>query len=747
MIMLLEEIDIPKDSQDKGSLKYFFIGGMNYARTFGFQESHNKYPFTTYYIDRIDDIVHEAVIYRSLFYCKLPLICLQFEEGCECIEFELPATCGSRKVYPFVGLTDTSSSYRIIFKHFPEFTLKHKDTAWLGRGEERKIKENCEQVEFKVKEYRTNNWVEAVRGFLNRTDLQKNGSKIGSIENENINSRVKGLCWRSKEALKRSYDNELGTFLQLPWRKSSDFVFSLYSYSLLSYEAVRLSYFSQLYHKTGDPDLKNWMKRLRDLFVNTELYRETERGLFWFNMTHYNGKKLTGYSYMDVGFAGYPGGQGLISRSLLEYLERYEDKDVEELVKKNLDFILSRQNGDGSWNAAISFKKFNPSSMMAKWSRSEGATAENVRALLIAFKRYGGNRYKGSALKGLEYLQQEDPICKNVLRDIGLEEPEGYSAILALNAFLDAFELFEDEKFLEYAEIYAHHLLTFHYWYGKIFGHFHPITESITPRLSPFESLMAVKAYNRMKEATGDNLWSKMANILLYRTLELVDDNGGLSEGVFVKYDGGLQTLVMEQTFATAELLHTVSDLDCYRYRPIEKKEMKAEDMEEKIVVEDFLEINKHHFKVLDNKNKYSLEIKMSKPYKLSSRAKTSLLSRLRRLGLVSGVVDLKYLLKGVYQPEEKVELQSLQDHITGYRVNKRNGEVVVEAELPYHRIHILVFKDSSDEVFMDLSISVKGHDLKCNKVVISFDEVYDETLKTNWTHGGHYKRTFTLSS
>ncbi len=738
--MLLEKIDIPK--REGKELSYFFIGGMSYTRSFGFQDSHNRYPFTTYYIDRIEDVVQEGVIYRSLFYCKLPLICLQFEGECECIEFELPATCGDKKVYPFVGLTETDSSYLIIFKHFPEFTLKHKNTAWLGRGKKRKIKGSGE-VDFKVKRYRTKDWIEAVQGFVDNTDLQKSGYNLHT----DVNPRVNGLCWRSKEALKRSYDSELGTFLQLPWRESPSFVFSLYSYSLLSYEAVRLSYFSQLYHKTGDPDLNTWTKRLRELFVNTRLHRETENGLFWYNMAHYDGNKLTGYSYMDVGFAGYPGGQGLISRSLLEYLEREEDRDVEELVKKNLDFILSAQNSDGSWKAAIPLKRFNPSSMMATWSRSEGATAENIRALIMAYKRYGDDRYTVAALKGLEYLQKKDPICRNVLRDIGLEEPEGYSAILAANAFLDAFEVFGDNKFREYAEVYAHHLLTFHYWYGEIFGHFHPITESITPRLSPFESLMAVKAYKRVQKVTGDEFWNKLANILLNRTLELVDDNGGLSEGVFVKYDGGLHTLVMEQTFATAELLHTISDVDCYQYRPVERKSIEVEDVGDKIVVEGFVEISKHKLEVRDNKSGYSLDIKMSKPYKLSSRVKTSFLNNLRVLGLVAGVVDLKYLIKGVYPPEEDVELQSLKEYVTGYRVNTEDGEVRVEAELPYHRILIDIFKNTSDGVLMDLSIDVKGHDLKCNKVVIYLEEVYDETLKTNWTHGGLYKRTFTLSS
>lgn len=733
--MLLEDIEVPKDN---GNLKYFFIGGMNYARDFRFQESHKKYPFNTYYIDRIEDVIHEGINYRSLFYCKIPLICLQFEDECECIEFELPASCGSRKTYPFVGLTETDSSYHIIFKHF-EFTLKQKDTAWLGRGRKKRVKEECKQVEFNVKRYKTTDWVEAVRGFLDNKN-NKNLKNAGFNDN-----KVNGICWKSKEALKRSYDSELGTFLQLPWKDSSGFVFSLYSYSMPSYEARRLSYFSQLYEKTGDPEFKNWMERLRELFVNTEMCSETENGLFWYNMTHYDGKRLTGYSYMDVGFAGYPGGQGLISRSLLEYLEREEDKDIDELVKKNVDFILSTQNSDGSWNAAIPFKKFNPSSMVTTWSRSEGATAENVRALLMAYKRYGDIKHEDTALKGLEYLQQENPICRNVLRDIGLEEPEGYSAILALNAFLDAYELFGDGRYLDYANIYAHHLLTFHYWYGSIYGHFHPITESITPRLSPFESLMAVKAYRRMGTATGDELWNNVSNMLLSRTLELVDQNGGLSEGVFVKYDGSLQTLEMEQTFATAELLHTISGFDCYQYRPIEKKEVKVENSGDKIVVEGFLEINKHHFEVVDNKNNYRLEIKLSKPYKLSSRLKTSLLNRLRRLGLVAGVVDLKYLWKGVYQPEEKVDLQSLKKYITSYRVNKKDGEVVVEAELPYHRLLIQIFKDNSGMVCMDLSIDVKGHDLKCNKVVISFDEDYDETLKTNWTHGGFYRRTFQI--
>ena len=60
------------------------------------------------------------------------------------------------------------------------------------------------------------------------------------------------LIPKVKSVLFRSFDNEFGTFLQLPWTNSTGFCMDKYSYSLPGFDAKRLNYFQELYEKTGD---------------------------------------------------------------------------------------------------------------------------------------------------------------------------------------------------------------------------------------------------------------------------------------------------------------------------------------------------------------------------------------------------------------------------------------------------------------------------------------------------------------
>lgn len=723
---LLKRVRIPKKS-----VKYFFIGGMNYSTDFEFQKSVNDYPFTTYYINKVEDIVEDDIRYRSLFYCKLPLICIQYNDHCKCVEFELPAKCGGKDIIPFVGLNEGEESYEIIFRHFPEITLKEKDEAWLGLRKEKKIKQPQGNVQFKIEKYRKENWRKAVLDFFSEENLSSGREE------------VKKVMEGAKEALYRSYDSELGTFLQLPWKDTTGFTFSMYSYSLLSFEAKRLYYFYDLFDKTNDPTYEEWYKNLIGLFKNSNLYEEDDKGLFWRNMTHFDGSELQGFSYLGVGYAGYPGGQGTISYYLGKYLQKEEDKGLRELLKKNLDYILEKQNPDGSWDSASSEGILSLSVLgLRNWKKCEGATAQNVRALLLGFDLFGDERYKNAARRALSFLEEENVICKNVLRDIGIDEPEGFSSILAVNAFLEAYHFFQKDDYLEYAKIYGCNLLTHHYWYGDLKGHFHPITESITPRISPYESLLTVEAYNKLYESTQIDFWKTVRDGLFSKVCELVNGGCGLSEGLFPKYCDGIYNLPMTQTFATAELLHTCSIYDSYKVNSSEREELKIEETEDALILEDEIKIRKDEFYVGDEKEE--LEIWMSEPYSLKSRIKTKLLNFLRKFGRANFFTDIDYIFRGVYSPDREINLQPLKPFIENFEIEKTEKKAKITANLPFHRIKILFHKISGD-LRMKLSIQVQGHDIQCNKVLISFREKHDETLKANWTHGGTYQREFSL--
>ena len=189
-----------------------------------------------------------------------------------------------------------------------------------------------DQFQFCTRIEKHSKWTEAIEAYV-----EKNIQKSVKIES------AKEIFEQRKQALFRSYDYLTGSFLQLPWRDTPGFTFVNSSYSLLSYEAVRLHYFTKWYEETNDEQFLTWSKGLRDLFTNPKLYKTSLKkgnGLVWYNMANLTKKGLEGFFYMDCGYGGYPGGQGTIAFHLLKYLEYLDDKELECLVKKSLDYIL-----------------------------------------------------------------------------------------------------------------------------------------------------------------------------------------------------------------------------------------------------------------------------------------------------------------------------------------------------------------------------------------------------------------------
>ena len=164
----------------------------------------------------------------------------------------------------------------------------------------------------------------------------------------------------------------------------------------------------------------------------------------------------------------------------------------------------------------------------------------------------------------MRYLESSNPICYNGLRDIGIYEAEAFSAISIIEAYLDAYELTNDNNYLENALYYAYYTLTWFYFYNlknlKLSYNFHPISQSITPRLSPYENLLIISTYRRLADITKDKIWTQYADATYKETIKWISENGGLCEGIFPKFLTGLQPLPMEQTFATIELLSAASN-------------------------------------------------------------------------------------------------------------------------------------------------------------------------------------------
>lgn len=799
-----ERILLKKIKIEKKPLLYSFLGGMWYTKnSFSFdQDISLPYPFSTYYTIKIPDKLIDKVCYRSLLYIKTPLMVLQFEDSCVSLEFDPFIEINNQEIFPFISLEENDKFYIISFYLFSCFEIKKKDSAWLGFPKKEKIDISLKKGDtfnFSVKIFEYKNWKESVDNIF-----KKHIPKNISIE------KPEEIFKSAKNALFRSYDELTGSFIQLPWKYTPGFTFSNASYSLLSYEAVRLNYFSKWSDETKDEQFKKWSEKLKHHFSNPALYEKplrTGEGITWYNMTNLTKKGLTGYFYMDCGYSGYPGGQATTAYNILQFLEKHPDEKLTDLTKQSLKYLISTQKTNGSWPMALKQKgiiKFRPEKLSEY--ETHGGTAECASALLLGYKIFKDEEMKKAAINALSYLENPYPICYNGLRDIGLNEPEAFSAVNIINAFIDAYEITGDKKYLLDAKNYAYYILPWFYlfdtkgWPMKF--DFHPISYSITPRLSPYETTWIVSTFLRLAKYDDKFFWEKLGKAAFQSTTKWISENGGLSEGVFPKDFTKMQSLPMEQTFATAELMNAA-------YQFIEDKKNLQEIKSEKasknkkthlLKTGDFLEIKNENdiiarfdlkkcniiFIKGQKLNKYGISFSFYGPYLLKSRIKRRLKQCLRGdIGkYLLSISDAKYFLYGVRGPKplQKTKIDMFENHVKSHKIiSLEKYSAVIEFLSDFHKITLRISvsedKDKVRIIIDPFEIKMLKHDIDCYKVlfplvgaklkdhksdrlvfekfvlktniksIVETEEFVgvDQTLATNWTHGGIYKGNFEI--
>ncbi|MFO7677235.1 MAG: hypothetical protein R6V50_02460 [Thermoplasmatota archaeon] len=785
----------------KKPLCYAFIGGMWYSKdSFSLEQNISlPYPFTTYYTTKILDRCYKGVLCRSLYYVKMPIVVIQFEDECICIRFDPIITCNEFEMIPFISLSEDKESYIISFYLFNEFYVMQKEYAWLGKGKKRKESLDLRKGDifnFSISIDKYNSWNEAIEKYVNKE----------LCEDLIIESTCQ-IFEQGKKALFRSYDHLTGSFLQLPWKKTPGFTFVNSSYSLLSYEAVRLHYFSEWFNKSGDNQFDIWCKGLRELFVDKRLYKtklQRGAGIVWYNMTNLTKKGLEGFFYMDCGYSGYPGGQATIAFHLLNYLKCCDDEKVEKLVEKSLSYIVSTQNSNGSWPMAIRQEgviKFR-SEDLSRYE-TQGGTAESVRALLLGYSRFSDEAMRKTAMNGLGFLEDKYPICYNGLRDIGINEPEAFSAVSVIDAFLDAYEHTHEKKYSDFAVLYALYALTWIYWYDtknlKIKYNFHPISFSITPRLSPYESVWIVSTFLRLYKKTNQRIWKNMAEMLYKQAVQWISKTGGLCEGIFPKFLDGLYCLPMEQTFATVELLRASTHFFSFEKERVnaDKKpfidKIKIEIDDDIVVVfyedEEVFRFSAAECKIISLKggmlNKYGICFSFPEVYSWENRVKMFIKKRLRgKYGkFILSLSDVKYFLRGVYGPQlgKKIKIESLGDHIKKWDVTVDGSYISGWCKTSLHKLkYTISFTKKKSGLlisFYPLVVEVLDQDLPLAHVLfpvigcelqrrngncLVFDDFFvsgdfknvivqddvtavDQSCATNWTHGGVFKGYFDI--
>ncbi len=795
-VMILKKIFIKKNR-----FSYFYIGGMQYSKK-NFSLKNNislPYPFSSYYTLKIIDKNLNGVLCRSLIYVKLPILTIQFKDECISLIFNTFIEIDNKKIYPFISLNEDDNNYIITFYLFKNFYINEKKNAWMGFGKKRKIELNFKSGDkfiFSFEIYKNKDWKESVRYLIK-----------DKIENIKINGDPINIFENAKKALWRSYDDITGSFLQLPWRKTANFALVNSSYSLMTYEAVRLNYFYNWYNKLRDNQFLDWGLKLRNHFINDDLMIKNPKigkGLIWYNMTNLTRFGLKGYFYMDCGYAGYPGGQASIVYNLLKYLEYNRDKDIEKNVVKSIQYILSTQNKNGSWPMAIHQKgllRFRHEKL--NLFETHGGTAECIRALIMGYKKFGNIKIKKAAQKGLNYLKSSYPICYNGLRDIGINEPEAFSAIIVIDAFLDAYKIMEDNSYLENALNYAYYTLTWFYLSSLeddiINFNYHPISYSITPRISPYEHFWIISSYIRLYNITKDIFWKNIALKIYDVGINWITDNGGVCEGVFPNFNSEYNLLPMEQTFATIELMNASTNF----FNKISYSENKNISSDGSFKIEkdnEYVNVFFANKKIMsfDYKNckivylkdcklnEYGITFSFFGPYLFRNifiqKFKKYIRGDLGKIILGFGIV--KYFFYGVnnYTKSNSADI-CLFDKLKGkrflFKIKKNNIQGFCQSNMHKidYKISFKLINKKIHIIFKPLIIRVLKHDLSYSSVIFPLigdkfidkkeNELHfpgfilrgdfkkyvlsqkfsgvDQTLVTNWTHGGVYKGNFEI--
>lgn len=795
---LLKKIKIKKQG-----LRYSFLGGMWYTHdVFSFKQHISlPFPFSTYYTFKILDKEQENTVYRSTLYVKAPMFILQSATSCTAITFDPVIDINGHEIYPFICLEEDETYYMISFHLFTSYQIKIKENAWLGKGRKKTITFNISiedtfQFKTEVREYLS--WQDALKTFFKPYLRQ-------SIPLPDVDK----VFDKAKKALWRSYDDLTGSFIQLPWRDNPGFTFQNSSYSLLSYEAVRLDYFSNWSQTLKDSALLEWQQKIKKHFTNpllsTRPWKKGE-GLIWYNMTNLTKKGLEGYFYMDCGYSGYPGGQATTVYHLLHYLQQNPDETLQKRVHQTIRYIISTQQDDGSWPMAIRQQgiiRFRPEKL--EQVVTYGGTGEAIRALLLASEIYNDDTYIEAAKRGLAFLTTSYPICYHGLRDIGIHEAEAFSAVSIINAFLDGYDATNNEEYLSQAFTYASYLITWIYTYNtkhwNLSYTFHPISYSITPRVSPYETAWVVSLFLRLSTYEDSSFWKNLATLCYHSVIPLISKTGGLSEGVFPHYQSSLKPLPMEQTFATVELMQaSFQFMKKTGKEPTAKKQKRKDDDFEMKQDNDILTLFHKNIQIcsLDvsqckitylkdvTLGPNGISLSFNGPYRKQKQIKQRLILPLRgQTGkYLLGVKDALYAITGVKAPKKSMHttFDSFSKHVLSSSITIiSNVQASIKIRSRFHEIDLsLRLSSSKDTIYIDidpLNISVLTHDLSCDGVFIPVidapthvidDEniqiqgcllkghfssitkkdglvAIDRTYETNWTHGGVYSTSLHL--
>ena len=754
-----------------GNPEYIVLGGMKYIEKGeerrALPNAKTSFPFDRYYSQRIGPVSSHGRQFASSIYMKMPIALMEYPENViYAMHKPIIFSKNGVRFLSFVHLSDT-----LIFSIIGDYSYLHKDTPWLGRPvrkRKRTLIDEGDVLELSTEiGVRKGRWKDVVREIF---------------EKEIPSQKEKGKM-RIKKAFRRCYNKEMGCFMQLPYKKSTGFLFSDYSYNLISFESERLSAFHRAWRSTGDSEYLEWSKTLRKTLENPKFSKKTSYGRVWYNSSVYNGKSLKPFTYLGDTYGAYPGGQAEIAYNLMIYSEESGYKGMEDAIKETLDYIINTQKDDGSWPMARKDTLFFPRPGVIK-RKSTGNTAACVRALANAYMIYGDKKYIESAEKGVRWLNSGNPRGYNAVLDAGLDEIEGLSAIYSIDANIEMFKATGNEKYLKHAEEWGLHSLTWVYlWETKdlpIKYTMGPFSATITPRASPYETVKLSNSLYYLYVISGDEFWKSISDVLFQKTLDFVEKDGGLSEAFSINEDR-LVEIPVEQCFASTELLKSYINRDMLENERVDVEIDSQMTLKGDSIFSGDEEVMRMENGMLVLFGGLKMGFSFYDVYSKAQKRELLIKKIWRKLGKIGLLRDIPHIFRGYGEKERKKGISPWENVEKSIDIGDKNGPLVV-FETDLHRIEVRIYGNER-HIIMGVDVDVKEQDLdmahfimlpyfqgkpwKIEKKSIKFDFEdffisvrsldglvpssygdyvgFDVTLETNWTHGGHHSSLISI--
>ena len=298
-------------------------------------------------------------------------------------------------------------------------------------------------------------------------------------------------------------------------------------------------------------------------FVRKDASRQTSPGArAWHNSVHWawGAWRPRFYTHLGTGLAGYPGGQATIVGAAAQRVlaDPGAPRSMYRRLQQGANWLVHTQGSDGAWPRTVylSGDEAIPQETSSDIP-SEGATAEAAWALIGAGRALQDRGHIEAGARALRWVSQRlraGMVMGGYLRDNRADEPDGISAVPVIDALLEARQANLPEGDLDLAEQAGRYLSTWQRWWMRDQPSVDPLLLSFKPRIAPWETTQAARAFLALSGATGNPRWRALATEA-FRPLDLELESPGYGEAIYYDESWGLRPHPMGTVYVAAAVV------------------------------------------------------------------------------------------------------------------------------------------------------------------------------------------------